>query len=151
MAAHSKLDSFWLESVLKHGGNPNLVEPRDKTTRIYNAVMSMRIKNVELLIHAGADLNHKGGHFGNTALLDAVCLNWYEGVYRLLEAGADYRIKTDYGVSLADSSVDEDSRYSPETRRWKDKVLDFLEKKGVDLAAARRRAEAKGIRTKKWE
>ena len=81
-------------------------------------------------------------------MIDAACSNWYEGVYRLLEAGADFRGE---GADLASHAVMEDVPLAPETRHWKDKVLNFLEKNGVDLKAARREAEAKGNRTKKWE
>jgi len=157
MAASSKIDSFFLKAALEHGANPNLVEPtgnraqpEERTTPLHRAISSRRVENLDLLIRAGADLNHKGGHFGATPLVDAAAVNWYEGVYRLLEAGADYRIKTDAGTDLADLAVDEPIPYALETRRWKDKVLDFLEKKGADLAAARKKAEARGFRTKKW-
>lgn len=150
IAASSVIDSFFLEAALKHGGNPNLVEPRDKTTPIYKAIMSGKIKNLDLLIAAGADLNHKGGHFASPPLTDAAVINWYEGVFRLLEAGADYRITDNAGTSVADFAVLERVHYTAEVRRWKDKVLDLLEAKGADLEAARRAAEAMGIRTKKW-
>ena len=157
-AAHSKIDSFYLEAVLKHGGNPNLVEPTgnranltEQTTPLQAAaIYSRRVENLDLLVRAGADLNRKAGHFGSTPLTDAAAAVWYEGVYRLLEAGADFRIKDDAGSSIADFAVTENTPYTPEVRRWKDKVLDFLEKKGVDLEATRKKLEAKGIRTKKW-
>jgi hypothetical protein len=157
-AARSKIDSFYLEAILKHGGNPNLVEPtgnranrEEQTTPLQTAaIYSRRVENLDLLIRAGADLNRKAGHFGSTPLTDAAAILWYEGVYRLLEAGADYEIGDDAGTSLADLAVSERVPCAPEVRKWKDKVLDFLEKKGVDLEAARRRAEARGVRTKKW-
>ena len=149
VAARRENDPFFLEVALKHGANPNLIEPRDHTTPIYQVIMSHRIRNLELLIRAGADLNHRGGHFGTTPLIDAACQDWYEGVYRLLEAGADYRIKAASGPGLPDFVVMESIAYTPENRLWKDKVLDFLKEKGVDLEAARRRAEAKGLRTTK--
>jgi ankyrin repeat protein len=158
IAARNELDPFYLAAVLKHGGDPNIVEVAgsigDKevhTVAIHMAVDSRRTENLELLIHAGADINRKGGIFGQTPLVHAAGTVWYEGVYYLLQAGADYTIADDTGSTVADYVVDEPHPFTAEVRSWKDKVLDLLEKKGVDLESARRKAEAKGIRTKKWE
>jgi hypothetical protein len=157
MAASSEIDSFYLDAVLKHGGNPNLVEPTGdrghpevRTTTLYRAIGSRRVENVDLLLRAGADINHRGGHFGSPPLIDAAALDWYEGVYHLLEAGADFNVRNDSGASIADFAVAERRPYTAKGRYWKDKVLDFLEKHGADLAAARRRAEDMGTRTKVW-
>jgi uncharacterized protein len=150
IAARSESDSYFLEAVLKHGANANLVEPRNRRTPIFQAVGSRNFDNLDLLIRAGADLNHKDGDFGETPAMFAASLNQFEAVYRLLDAGADYRATNNHGIDLAFSMVCENMPFTGEFRRWKDKVLDFLEKKGVDLDAARKKAEAKGIRTKKW-
>ncbi len=159
-AAGSELDdSFYLKTVLEHGGDPNLREvygtQGDKEIYITPlgraALYSRRIENLEMLVHAGADLEPKGGLFNNTPLTTAATVNWYEGVYYLLQAGADYNHKDDNGATIADYTVHENVPLTDEVNRWKDKVLDFLEKKGVDLAAARKRAEGMGIRTKRWE
>jgi hypothetical protein len=102
------------------------------------------------LIRAGADLNQKyDDYFGETPLLDAAGATWYEGVYRLLETGADYRLTTNDGIELADYVVAEPRDYTGDIRYWKDKVVKFLEEKDVDLEAARKRAEAKGIKTRR--
>jgi len=157
IAACCPTDSFWLEAVLKHGGETNLVEsegdinhPNSVMFPIHRAVDSRRVENLDLLIRAGADLNSKASSFGSTPLIYAATTVWYQGVFRLLEAGADYTIKDDSGGSLADYAIDEPRPFTPEVRYWKDKVLDFLENKGVDLEAARIKAAAKGMRTTKW-
>jgi hypothetical protein len=152
-------DSFYLNTVLEHGGDPNLRDfagtHGDK--EIYStpleraALYSRRIENLEMLVRAGADLEPKGADFNATPLTTAATVNWYEGVYYLLQAGADYNHKDDNGATIADYAVDESVPHTDEMNRWKDKVLDFLEEKGVDLAAARKRAEGMGTRTKRWE
>ena len=53
MAARNETDSFYLAaSLLKHGGNPNLVEPEDHATPLHQAVSSRRLTNLDLLIQA---------------------------------------------------------------------------------------------------
>ena len=162
-AAGCTNDSEWLELVLKHDGNPNLVNHAGYTfdaidiegdgkqpakaktfcinpTPIFNAVDSGNLHHVELLIQAGANLNYHG-EGGDTPAMYAAWHRNFAAVYRLLEAGADYRIKTnDAGNDLACTVAENSCAVLDEQKAWRDKVIEFLEKKGVDMKAAREKA-----------
>ncbi|MBI5820715.1 MAG: ankyrin repeat domain-containing protein [Verrucomicrobia bacterium] len=150
-------DSYWLEAVLRHGGDPNLEmragspqarNPNDKTTPLHWAIQGFSTPNVKLLIQAGADLNRKDGLSGNTPAMNAAVKRMYEDVYLLLQAGADFRARNDHDLDLACYAVNDQPPVEGEARRWQDKVLAFLEQKGVDVEAARAKQAAKGIRTR---
>ena len=114
LASRNKDDSEWLEILLKHGANPNLVQPKiggDDTvdysagmTPVFQAIDSGSMKNIDLLINAGADVNHQD-NFGNTPMMHAVRRRRFDVVLRLLEAGADCRIRNNDGKDLAYRTV----------------------------------------------
>ncbi len=142
LAARVEDDTQWLEMVLQHGANPNLVNPTDeilsgKRTPIFNAIGSRNIANLKLLIDAGADLNHQDGN-GNTPMMYAAGHNWFDTVYRLLDEGADFRIKDKYGYDLAYETIDSSVDPEHELGRWREKVIEFLENEGVDLEPIRK-------------
>lgn len=150
-------DSYWLEVVLRHGGDPNVEmragspqarNPNDKTTPLHWAIQGFSTPNVKLLIQAGTDLNRKDGLFGNTPAMNAAVNRMYEAVYLLLQAGADFRAKNDHGLDLVCYAVDDYNPLQGQARCWQDKVLAFLEQKGVDVEAARAKQAAKGIKTR---
>ena len=149
ISASATNDSYWLETILKHGGNPNLINPNGfvhkNTTPIFNAIDSRRVGHLDLLILAGANLDHQNDG-GYTPLIYAASCYWYEGVYRLLEAGADYKKKTAAGHDLAFSAVEDTPPLSEDTCHWRQKVWQWLENHGVDLNAARRDRIAKGFK-----
>jgi len=92
-------DTYWLELVLKHGGKPDLVNTNSGTTPIFDAVSSRVPKNLELIIKAGADVNHQDND-GDPPILHAAMLNWFDSVLVLLDAGADYRVRDKSGLDL---------------------------------------------------
>ena len=184
MAAADKEDSEWLEILLRHGANPNLVWRGVNhwaldagQTAIFAAIRHGSVKNLDLLIHAGADVNHQDNS-GETPLLFALWeLNFeehlklagnkleddkhgiqYQMIYRLLEAGADYHIEDNGGRDAVSEFVEaiqqtNDLKVDPKSDEsiWRNKVLQLLAKKGVDLDAARRKLteEKKRIATKR--
>jgi hypothetical protein len=130
LAAEIEDDSDWLKLVLQHDGNPNLVNPTDdllsgKTTPIFNAIRSRRKENLELLIQAGAKLNHQDSD-GYTPILFAAGMNWYDSVFYLLKAGADFRIKDKHGFDLGYRVVHSTVDPAHELGSWREKVHRFL-------------------------
>lgn len=148
LAASDKEDSEWLKMVLKHGGNPNLVDEIDSldflrgATPLSNAAESKNLENVELLIQAKANLDHQD-QAGMTAMMRAASFRWYVAVDTLLRAGADWRPKRKKesgGQNLAFICLEyKPSRkdYPKEYEYW-ERVLAFLKAKGVDLEATQR-------------
>lgn len=140
ITAKNDTDSDWLESALKHKGDPNIVNsvagiPNGKETPIFNAVRSRNKKNLELLIKAGADLNHRKYNDNTPLMVCCVYATEYDTALLLLEAGADYQIPDGLGNHvtywIATSRVDP----AHERWKWREKVIDFLEAKGVDFDA----------------
>jgi hypothetical protein len=145
-SARAENDSEWLEIVLKHGGNPNLVNPQGSgcknSTPIFEAVRSRRAKNLDLLIEAGAKIDYQDA-CGDTAMIYAAGANYFDSVYRLLEAGADYRIRNTNGHDVVDWIVWSNCNPKSELGQWREKAVDFLKGKGVDFDARRARLTEK--------
>lgn len=147
-AAEDAEATEWLKILLKNGGRVNHVRPKDDgdvwggTTPIWFAILSRQPKNVELLVRASADLNHQDQD-GETPMIYAARFGWFDTVYRLLEAGADYRIKDRHGRDLAYEIADSDIDPMSTEGQWRAKVQTYLERKGVDFAPIRKQVEAK--------
>lgn len=102
-------DPKWLRAALEHGGDPNLVDHgtpngRGYTPLFYCFDVAMRPENIKLLAAAGANLNHQESRDGNYPLYlltgqDA----GYELASVLVEAGADFRLKTNSGRDARDN------------------------------------------------
>ncbi len=130
-------DPYFMEQALKHGANSNLVEPKTGMTPIMAAVTVSGKVNIPPLIRAGANLNHqipsgKGSPLfpiaGETAMMGATG-DMFDVVYKLLEAGADYRLKDDRGWNLADYiKYSFRATVSSDQAHWRDKVIEFLKK-----------------------
>ena len=136
--APRKTDVWYLDQVLKHGGNPNLVNPVSKRTPIYWVMLSIRqenLKNMEILLAAGAQVNFQDGQRGYTPLMFAALSSRYDMAYTLLEAGADPAIKDFHGdtiVRIANMNgphLDQKGWRYP----WYLKVMDVLKSKGMDM------------------
>lgn len=119
-------DPYYLIESLKHGADPNLVEPRQKETPLFRAATPNGIKNIQILIKAGVDLN-KQNKFGNTALLEAASLNQYDVVYELIVSGADYSVVNRWNNGL-DYFLKESRNInkSSELYKWRQKVFDLI-------------------------
>jgi ankyrin repeat protein len=148
LASKDENDSEWLEILLNHGANPNLVHPKiggddtvdysAGTTPIFNAIDSRRMRNVDLLVRSGADINHQDNR-GNTPMVYAASFGGFNIVLRLLEAGADYRIRNNDGDSLAYVTARFERRIDDVSNSGRDckRVIVFLGSKGVDMDLAR--------------
>lgn len=147
-AAGDAESSEWLELVLKHKGNPNLVDPKgvfafeDGRTPLFMAIDALNLRNIDLLLAAGANLDHqdKGG---KTPAMVAATISCYAGVYRLLNAGANVHVRNGYGHDLAFNCFLRtiNQKDFPEAYVYRQRVLAILKAKGVNLAEAKRLAE----------
>ena len=125
-AARSE-DIWFLQTVLKHKGDVNLVSKKNEETPLFAAVASRRVANVELVLKSGANINAQEMH-GETALKRAGCFNQFDIMMYLLNAGADYRIENlshkTVLYELQNGGVA--PKYVPE----RDAVIDWFKKKG---------------------
>lgn len=168
LAAGDEWNTEWLEALLKHGANPNLVYPGNSdingddlcagwsplfeainaadNARFTHPPAPIGVKNIDLLINAGANINHQASD-GDSPVVCAASENMFGIVWRLLQRGADYRIKNNRGYDLAAeivygrirrrTDVRTDAAENPDLA----KVVAFLESKGVDFAAVRKAVE----------
>ena len=125
-------DPFYLEIVLKHGGNPNLVNLQTTLTPIDDSIQSRLPEQAKMLIAVGANLNFQDRN-GETPLVIAAMANSYDIVYALLEAGADPTIKNKWGNTIV--YFIERSRTAPATEdyQWRSKTIDLLQAKGIEV------------------
>lgn len=146
VVARDKTDSEWLELVLKHGGDPNITTTNERRTPIVSAINYCGIgpvqdRIIELLIKAGADLNHQD-YRGRTPLTWAMMRNRYDIAYHFLQAGADFRIKDNQGRDLAYDLITADFGLGRNGTIWRGKLIDFLEDKGYDFGPVEARVKA---------
>lgn len=139
-AAVTAKDERFLKAVFQHGGNPNLVDNQSGDTPLFSA-LPMGVRTVEALLDAGASINAQN-RFGNTAAMAAAGLGRYEIVYRLLEHGADFRVRNLNGNDLADRVVSNVGmlRLGSESAKWQEKVIEWLQAKGVEIPARPQRS-----------
>ncbi|MEZ6057592.1 MAG: hypothetical protein R3C01_12905, partial [Planctomycetaceae bacterium] len=143
-------NSWWLKAALQHGGNPNLLDPVEflhpNQSLLSAAVLSHNAENVQVLIDAGADLNHQDGG-GYTAVMTGAGCREYQIIEQMLLLGADYTLETEHGTTLASDCFMfpiPDKAQFPEKAAAYERVMRFLEQHGVDMEAAKRRAEWRG-------
>jgi ankyrin repeat protein len=125
-------DSWYLKEVLKHNGDSNLVNSASSHTPIFSAIFSMRSGNAKLLIGAGSNLNWQDRD-GITPLIQAANLNQFDLAYAMLEAGADPTIKDRFGNTVVHSIKRTVGHTLPEGTKWRERVVELLESKGVDV------------------
>lgn len=154
LAARLAGDSEWLEMALRHGADPNVlnttpplpvIDHPDPTfqavinpTPVFDAILSGSRENLDLLIKAGADLNYRDDT-GNTPLICAAVVASFDLVYRLLEAGADFRIKNKQGHDVAYYTVGSPINATHPLWHWRQRVLEYLEQHGLALEPIRKR------------
>lgn len=138
-------EPYWLEQMLAHKADPNLKHPYldplcYSDTPMRSAVSQLRKINVEMLIKAGSDVN------GDTYIISAANRGWFEGVYILLEAGADCKTQVPAG-DLAYFVIDRPP--NPDQEVWKEKVVQYLRDHGVDVDAAEKRVQEQNLQDRK--
>lgn len=130
-------DPWYLEGTLKHGGNPNIVNPVKSVTPVFQCIMLYdknhpRLEQLKLLIGAGANLNAQDRD-GSTPMRLAAIANRYDLVYVMLAAGADPTIKTKAGTTVVSTIKRIRTDPKSELYQWRAKVIDLLKAKGIDF------------------
>lgn len=147
-AARERDDSDWLRLALEHGGDANIREGANHgqvatdATPIFAAVFSRRVENLTLLLEHGANLDARRAARQHTPMIYAAELRQPLVVRWLMEHGADWTARTSDGISVAEAEIQHrfDATSDPESASSHEWILDFLEKKGVDLAEAEERS-----------
>ncbi len=127
-----------LETALKYGADPNLVNPGSGRTAVF---LADDAESLAILLRFGADLNHYD-QYGNTPLIALVPCNEtghvesFEMTMRLLEAGADYRRMDRHGLTITDylsvlssRTFHDNKPLPPEKMLLVQRALDFLKVK----------------------
>jgi len=118
----------YLRYALMHGGDPDFSAGYGNRTILYQAILNRRFQNVQLLVEAGANINHQDIG-GNTPLLQAVSGNKYDIALFLLKKGADPTIKTTWGSdvrSFIETFGERGLRPGSPQHKYYLQVIDFL-------------------------
>lgn len=133
-------DPDWLRMLLAHKANPNLMHKTAiwTETPLLAAVSPPSLANVKMLIAAGADINYQlpKQDGGGTPAINAAQVGFFEGVYVLLEAGADIRPRTTGGFDLTSFVAGRQLHPGDQGYPWRDKVLQLLRERGADVDGA---------------
>lgn len=136
----------FLKAALQHGGNPNLVAGQFSETPLFETIGLVgndRKENRRLLLESGADINARtvdeSSYLpigGQTPVMKAAGLGRFDIVYELLEAGADYKIKSDSGHDLANRVAQDVGAFVSGSPQEKDlrKVITWLSERGVNIS-----------------
>jgi uncharacterized protein len=110
--ASKEPDTFWLTEAIKHGGDPNVLNIGNSqyplSTPLFYAVDNAtgaqggwRVAHLDMLINAGANVNHQD-EFGATPVLTASKAGNYAAVVKLIEAGAKPQLSDKTGFNALD-------------------------------------------------
>jgi len=99
-------------------------------TPLKKAEVNHRLKNIDVLLDHGADIEKRGGH-GNTALLYAGMMGEFIEAQHLLKKGADFTKIDIMGGTLAYSVHKANLKEGSEQYNAKEDVRKFLIEKGV--------------------
>jgi ankyrin repeat protein len=125
-------DIWYLDTVLKYGGNANLVNPFSDQTPIYASIASLRTLQPRRLIAAGANLNYQDRD-GVTPLIFAARANRFDLAYDMLMAGADPTIANKWGKTIVNVIKRSVGHTLPDMSQWRDRVIAVLREKGIDV------------------
>lgn len=92
-------DDALLALLLDQGGDPNSVNQKGEPA-LFEAIGEERWSQVQMLLDHGADLDKLDNLHRNSALY-AATLNKYEIAYKLVELGADYRLRSTVDDDIA--------------------------------------------------
>jgi ankyrin repeat protein len=123
-------DIWYLDTVLKYGGDVNLVNPFRGFTPIYASMEARRTLNAKRLINAGANLDYQDRE-GITPLIFAAMCNEYDVAYEMLKHGADPTIENKWGNTIVYFIKRSEGRTTPDASAWRDKVAALLRDKGI--------------------
>ncbi|MDB6168065.1 MAG: Ankyrin [Verrucomicrobia bacterium] len=123
----------YLRLALRHGGDPNASAGYGNRTIIFESIMNNRLPNVQLLIEAGANLNHQDIS-GSPPIQDAATIGNFDMVYVLLNSGANPKLKDRWGYDLAADIEKYGARVTKgdrEQHKWFLKVCTELQQRGL--------------------
>lgn len=154
-------DADWIRMILKHGGDPNITFPEgDWTysgpdTPITSACSARNVEAVKVLIAAGASVDAIGTR-GRSVVVWSSHIGSPLTTKCLLENGADWTVRDNDGVSVAEAELhrEYDPVTEPEEAAAHDWILKFLADKGVDMKAAEEKSRElyqKNFRAKRGE
>ncbi|MDX1303033.1 ankyrin repeat domain-containing protein [Photobacterium sp.] len=124
-------DSWFLETLLKNGGNPNLVSPDTGETPIFDAIYVNNYEAVKILSDFKANLNFinrtgPAGFKGSTPIFSAFYSTNWEMVYQLLQLGSDYNIKHEViNETILEVMVNEASNLA-KPNLWLNKSIEWI-------------------------
>lgn len=127
-------DEVFLRAALQYGGDPNLRTGPMGGTLLHAATGYDTKRKVDLLLDAGADIDARDD-YGSTPIVRAAMLNQYDLVYKLLNLGADYRIRNNGGSDVVSCIVSSGKRMDPknELTKWMHEVVAWLKERGVEI------------------
>jgi uncharacterized protein len=129
----AKLEDPWfLRQLAEHGGDINLVNPISGQSPLMEALASNRRENVHYLVSRGAELDTVD-NIGFTPLAAAIGNQKFDIAYELLVAGADPTIPIARNGATILAILRHTPIPDPPQSDWREKVIDLLEKRGLDV------------------
>lgn len=132
LAAVAKVPDY-LQLALKFGGDPNFPLGYGERTIIYAAILNGRIENVRVLCDFRVNLSQRDTA-GETPLMTAASVNYYDLVYLFLERGADPLLRNRWGFDLAGRMKKYGTRGmnpSGDEFKWYLRVSEEMRKRGL--------------------
>lgn len=117
-----------LETLLKNGGNPDLLGPRGESLLMV-AASQFRENNIDLLLRYGADINFHDQH-NQTVANKAVAYGRFDWVVIFINRGLNYNLQ-----GLARTVEIGQVPPTSEQQRWKNQVIEMLKARGVNFPA----------------
>jgi hypothetical protein len=117
-----------LEVLLKNGGNPDLLGPRDESLLMV-AASQFRKNNIDLMLRYGADINLHD-MYNETVANKAAAYGRFDWVANFLDSGLNYNLQ-----DLAKTVEIRQVPATSEQQGWKNKVIDMLKTRGVKFPA----------------
>jgi ankyrin repeat protein len=135
-------DTWWLETCIKYGGDPNLYNSGSQSIPIFDAISSRGLGNVnkrdtngiKALARLGAKLDVFNAQ-GNPPLQYAVNLNQYDAAYELLQLGADPTLENKWGHTIVREIESDLTLHGSNQYEWRKKVIGLLKAKGIAVRA----------------
>ncbi|TDF34610.1 ankyrin repeat domain-containing protein [Alteromonadaceae bacterium M269] len=125
-------DSRYLELSLRHGGNIDSINPSSGDTLIFNAMNPQGRVNLNVILANAPNLDAQNKK-GNTPMLVAASLNQFDIVYKLLELGADYKIRNQWEVSVLDRLKERKLDVNSSNYKWQQKSLKKIQELELEM------------------
>lgn len=137
-SAAAENDVYWLEKVMEHNGDPNIVTLQASHSRRANplnyAISKGRLRNIKFLVDAGANVNFCSDDV-RSPLATAADRRDFDVVLFLLDHGADPHLREIDSRSFAAAMQFENPNdyVHDEDRKKSQKVIDRLRDFGIDV------------------